>query len=98
MAVKRVRGDDSLIILFLGMLSGICIFGIVVLQVAGQQGSSDALQTIASLCVGALASRISQSGKEEEPDDFAVLGRAATKGIIAEAMRQMADDNGGSSS
>lgn len=103
MARQRQRGsDERLIISFLGGLSVLCIVGIIVLDVTGKAESNDALLTIGSLCAGALASRISQ--KKEEPgtsvavedgdDQFAELGRAATRQIVAEAMRQMTQRSG----
>ena len=83
--------SERLIIFLLGLISAVCILGIILLEVFGHTSQNDALQTIASLCVGALASRISQQVQKEEKrdDDLAVIGKAATRSIIAEAMRQM---------
>lgn len=91
------RSNDRLILEFLGLTALICIVGIVVLAVSSVD--SQPLVAIASAAVGALATKI--TGRETKPerdseDDFAILGRAATKSIIAEAMRQMGahtDDN-----
>ena len=94
MAVEEKLQSERLIITLLGLISAVCITGIILLEAVGNQGQNDALQTIASLCVGALASRISQQvQREEKPDDdLTVIGRAATRSIIAEAMRQISDD------
>lgn len=82
--------NDRLILIFLGATALVCIVGIVVLAVVTVD--SQPLVAIASAAVGALATKI--TGREMRPerdaeDDFAILGRAATKSIIAEAMRQM---------
>lgn len=78
----------------------------VALRLAKVGGGDEALVTIACLTAGALASRISQkeagvSGEDKVEvhndsvdDEFAVIGRAATKTIIAEAMRQMGGSHG----
>ena len=83
--------SERMIIMLLGLISAVCIIGIIALEISNHPGQNDALQTIASLCVGALASRISQAVQKEDKqeDDLAVIGRAATRSIIAEAMRQM---------
>lgn len=87
--------SERIIILMLGVISAVCILGIILLEVFNHSGQSQALQTIASLCVGALASRISQQLTKEtkQEDDLSVIGRAATRSIIAQAMRQLGDDD-----
>lgn len=86
------KSDETLIIYLLGGISIICIICIAVLALFGGE-KNDALNTLGSLCVGALASRISQQGKANgrASDDEAleILGRAATKKIIADALRRM---------
>lgn len=84
--------NDRLILLFLGITAMVCIVGIVVLAVF--KTDAQPLVAIASAAVGALATKITGRGGGNEQqnnneDDFAILGRAATKSIIAEAMRQM---------
>lgn len=88
------RADsDRIILIFLGLVALVCIAGIVVL--AATHVDAQPLVAIASASVGALATKISNSAvaeqfnRRQEEDDFAILGRAATKSIIAEAMRQM---------
>lgn len=98
--------DERVIILVLAGIAFLCLVGIIAEDLAGVEGANDALLTIGSLSVGALASRISQKTGGDQytttdvvvkdvprtdplEDDFAVIGRAATKSIIAEAMRQM---------
>ena len=89
---ERAQSERT-IILLLGLISAVCIVGIILLEVTNHTGQNDALQTIASLCVGALASRISQQIKSEskQEDDLSVIGRAATRSIIAQAMRQLGE-------
>lgn len=108
MAKRDQPSDDRLVIIVLAAVGLVCIVGVIMLRALKVEGSDEALVTIGSLAVGALASRISQQEKgggkgsdvevEDAPhkrrqddmeDDFAVIGRAATKQIIAEAMRQM---------
>lgn len=84
--------NDRLILLFLGLTAITCIIGIIALAVV--RVDAQPLVAIASASVGALATKVigvSGGGRQtgDDEDDFAILGRAATKSIIAEAMRQM---------
>jgi len=82
--------NDRLILTFLGATAMVCIVGIVVLAVV--KIDAQPLVAIASAAVGALATKITGrdlTKNSDSDDDFAILGRAATKSIIAEAMRQM---------
>lgn len=84
--------NDRLTLFFLGLVAVVCILGVVVL--AFFRVDAQPLVAIAGAAVGALATKITQTTNYEsrhssEDDDFAILGRAATKNIIAEAMRQM---------
>lgn len=86
------RNNDRLTLWLLGILSVICIFGMVVLAIV--KVDSQPLVAIAGAAVGALATKLTGSNTPprrdgNDDDDFAILGRAATKNIIAEAMRQM---------
>lgn len=90
MAENTEGGNDRLILILLGTAALICIIGIVVLAVL--KVDAQPLVAISSAAVGALATKI--TGRDMmhgggDDDDFAILGRAATKSIIAEAMRQM---------
>lgn len=74
--------------------------------VGGDGGANDALLTVGSLAAGALASRVSAKSDAgtgmdvamqdraapdaDENSEFAVIGRAATRSMVAEAMRAMA--------
>lgn len=92
--MKGDKTNERLIILFLGAISVACILAIVVLLAVNGDSRVDALVTIASLCAGALASRVSQSGTPKPPVedyDYSMIGRAATKGLIAEAIRQLGE-------
>lgn len=87
---KEDGANDRLILIFLGMAALICIAGIVMLAVLNVDAQP--LVAIASAAVGAMATKITgrdfRSDRDSD-DDFAILGRAATKSIITEAMRQM---------
>lgn len=91
MSKQEPENNDRLILLFLGSVAIVCIMGIVVL--AAFKVDAQPLVAIASAATGALATKITgRSGgnyNNDQDDDFAILGRAATKSIIAEAMRQM---------
>lgn len=96
--MARARRDsDVTIIIFLGSTVLVCIIGIIVMSVANQGADTQPLVAIASAAVGALATKITQEsgGKQEEAqgqDDDAlatIVGRAATRSVIAEMMRQM---------
>ena len=96
--VNRQINLELTVILFLGAISAGCIFGVVVLEGFNKGGQSETLQTIASLCVGALASRITQSGAVMKPHseggedaDLTIIGRAATRSMIAQAVKQLAE-------
>lgn len=88
---REDQNNDRLTLLFLGIVSVVCILGVVVLSIF--KVDSQPLVAIAGAAVGAMATKITSSTNYErntsEDDDFAILGRAATKNIIAEAMRQM---------
>lgn len=83
--------NDRLILIFLGLVACVCITGIVILAIF--KVDAQPLVAIASAAVGALATKITGYAggnyQRDDEDDFAILGRAATKSIIAEAMRQM---------
>ena len=88
--------EERLIILFLGGIAAVTIGGIIVLEALAGGAKSEALLTIGSLSVGALAGRISakDSGRSrhdggDEPDAFEIIGRAATKRLIEDALRKL---------
>lgn len=86
------RGDsnDRIILIFLGVMAVVCVAGIVVLDL--MKADAQPLVGIAGAAVGALATKITQNPsfpQESTEDEFAIIGRAATKSIIVEAMRQM---------
>lgn len=94
MGKREQRSDERLIIVFLGAIASVCIVGIIVLDAVGDGLSSDALLTIGSLCVGALAGRISQQGRPAiggvaDQDAYEIIGHRLTKQVIAEALRNM---------
>lgn len=104
MAAATNKDNERLIIVFLGAISILCLIGIVVTEAFGGS-SNDALLTIGSLAAGALASRVSaksdagmgtdvgvqdRAKPDDEDSEFAVIGRAATRSMVAEAMRAMA--------
>lgn len=89
--------EERLIILFLGGIAAVCIGGIIVLEALAGGAKSEALLTIGSLSVGALAGRISAKGEsgrshhdgDGETDAFEIIGRAATKRLIEDALRKL---------
>jgi hypothetical protein len=88
---REDANNDRLTLVFLGVVAVVCILGVVMLAVF--HVDAQPLVAIAGAAVGALATKITQSSNDSrqssEDDDFAILGRAATKNIIAEVMRQM---------
>lgn len=101
--MSRQSNQEQTIISLLGMISIGCIVGVIVLEGMGKGGQSEALQTIASLCVGALASRITQqvstatknNNNSQEDADYVIIGRAATRSMIVQAVRQLAESEKG---
>lgn len=96
MLTGKQRGEETLIILFLGGIAAVCITGIILLEAVAGGAQSDALLTIGSLSVGALAGRIANRGRgsdsdgmSEGDDAFEIIGRAATKRLIADALRNL---------
>lgn len=99
--MARARRDsDVTIIIFLGSTVIVCIVGIIVMSVANQGADTQPLVAIASAAVGALATKITQESSAKptaeqnatQNDDDAlatIVGRAATRSVIAEMMRQM---------
>lgn len=98
--MARARRDsDVTIIIFLGSTVLVCIIGIIVLSFSNTPTDTQPLVAIASGCVGALATKITQDGrgadeppaaKTNDEDALAtIVGRAATRSVIAEMMRQM---------
>lgn len=88
------NSNDRLILLFLGSSALVSIIGLTVLAVF--KVDAQPLVAIASAAIGAMATKVTRgssgdgsSRHSKDEDDFAILGRAATKSIIAEAMRQM---------
>lgn len=97
--MAKRRDSDITIIAFLGSTVLVCIAGIVAMSIARTDQDTQPLVAIASAAVGALATKITQGGAPDEhakqPDannDDAlatIVGRAATRSVIAEMMRQM---------
>lgn len=92
MTGSNESNNDRLTLWLLGILSFLCIIGMVVLAIF--KVDSQPLVAIAGAAVGALATKLTgannaQRRQNTDDDDFAILGRAATKNIIAEAMRQI---------
>lgn len=98
--VTSKQNDERMIVLFLGCIAVVCIVGIIALEAFAGGTQSDALLTIGSLCVGALASRFTgysgggrhasqRSTDDPDQDAFEIIGRAATKQIINDALRKM---------
>lgn len=94
-ADRQAADADKRAVSILAGIAILCIVGYIALAVAKvDPGVLTPLIAIGSAAVGAISNSIRTSSKgpgdgPKEDDEMAIIGRAATKSIIAEAMRQM---------
>lgn len=96
-ADRQAADADKRAVTILAGIAVLCIIGYIAMAVARvEAGVLTPLIAIGSAAVGAISNSIrtsmKDSGGDKEEDEMAIIGRAATKSIIAEAMRQMGGD------
>lgn len=93
-ADRQAADADKRAVQILAGVAILCIVGYIGLAIAHvEAGVLTPLIAIGSASVGAISNSIRTSSRDEsgskDEDEMAIIGRAATKSIIAEAMRQM---------
>lgn len=86
--------ENKLSILVLGGITAILMIGVIVLaSVSADPSTTQPIIALAGVSLGALSNELRQDIRPIRAfdDDLTILGRAATKSIITDALRQIAD-------